>query len=234
MTTNYPGGLDSFSEPSGTDPRDTPSLSTIMNNIGDAIEAIEAELGILLKGSHASLKARLDLLTGKIPAGSIVLHGSETIPSGWLLCNGSAVSRTTYSDLFAVVGTTFGVGDGSTTFNLPDYRGRYAVDETGTAIGTQKGSLDHTHTVDSVTHTHGEFLHGIGQTETAQHNHSVGTANATENRGTDEEGNIVSDHAHSIDVSSHSHGVPLVDHDHTGTLVVNNPKFLTMVFLVKT
>lgn len=47
-----------------------------------------------------------------------------TAPTGWLLCNGDAVSRSTYADLFAVIGTTYGSGNGSTTFNVPDFRGR--------------------------------------------------------------------------------------------------------------
>lgn len=56
------------------------------------------------------------------PVGSIIPFGSSTIPSGYLLCNGQAVSRTTYSELFAAIGTAFGVGDGSNTFNVPDMR----------------------------------------------------------------------------------------------------------------
>ena len=59
------------------------------------------------------------------PTGSIIMYGAATAPTGWLECDGSAVSRTTYSSLFAIVGTTFGVGDGSTTFNLPDLRGEF-------------------------------------------------------------------------------------------------------------
>ena len=59
-----------------------------------------------------------------ISAGTIIPYGGSSAPSGFLLCDGSAVSRTTYSTLFGVIGTTFGVGDGSTTFNLPDLRGR--------------------------------------------------------------------------------------------------------------
>lgn len=61
------------------------------------------------------------------PTGALMLWPTDTPPGGWLLCDGSAVSRTTYADLFAVVGETFGVGDGSTTFNLPDLRHRVAV-----------------------------------------------------------------------------------------------------------
>lgn len=56
--------------------------------------------------------------------GTIKPWGSATIPAGWLLCFGQAINRTTYSALFTVLGTTFGVGDGSTTFNIPDLRGR--------------------------------------------------------------------------------------------------------------
>jgi microcystin-dependent protein len=60
-----------------------------------------------------------------MPAGIILPYGGTSAPYGFLLCNGAAVSRTTYADLFAVVGENFGEGDGNTTFNLPDLRGRF-------------------------------------------------------------------------------------------------------------
>lgn len=56
------------------------------------------------------------------PVGAIISYGGSTAPSGWLLCQGQAVSRTTYADLFKAIGTAFGSGDGSTTFNVPDLR----------------------------------------------------------------------------------------------------------------
>lgn len=56
------------------------------------------------------------------PLGTINAFGGTTAPEGWLLCQGQAISRTDYADLFAVIGTNFGSGDGSTTFNLPDMR----------------------------------------------------------------------------------------------------------------
>jgi microcystin-dependent protein len=59
-----------------------------------------------------------------LPAGSVVAFAGTAAPTGWLLCYGQAVSRTTYAALFTAISTTYGVGDGSTTFNLPDYRGR--------------------------------------------------------------------------------------------------------------
>ena len=62
-----------------------------------------------------------------VPAGSITMFGGNTAPTGWLICDGTAVSRTANADLFTAIGTTFGNGDGSTTFNLPDIRGLWPV-----------------------------------------------------------------------------------------------------------
>lgn len=56
--------------------------------------------------------------------GTIEMYAGQNAPAGWLICDGSAISRTTYSKLFEVIGQTYGEGDGSTTFNLPDLRGR--------------------------------------------------------------------------------------------------------------
>lgn len=58
-------------------------------------------------------------------SGIVFAFAGTSAPTGWLLCDGSAISRTTYADLFARIGTAHGSGDGSTTFNLPDYRGRF-------------------------------------------------------------------------------------------------------------
>ena len=59
-----------------------------------------------------------------VPSGTIISYAGSTAPAGWMLCDGSAISRTTYSTLFSVVSTTYGAGNGSTTFTLPDLRGR--------------------------------------------------------------------------------------------------------------
>jgi microcystin-dependent protein len=64
---------------------------------------------------------------GGVPVGSVLPFAGATAPVGWLLCGGQAVSRTVNAGLFAAIGTTFGVGDGSTTFNVPDLRGRVAA-----------------------------------------------------------------------------------------------------------
>jgi microcystin-dependent protein len=82
-------------------------------------------------------------LTSTSPIGIVVPYAGSSAPSGWLLCYGQPVSRTTYSQLFAVIGTTYGVGDGSTTFNVPDLRGRvvYGKDNMG---GTTAGRVSST------------------------------------------------------------------------------------------
>jgi phage-related tail fiber protein len=63
--------------------------------------------------------------TGSSDTGSVTFFATSSAPAGWLKANGAAVSRTTYAALFSAIGTTFGVGDGSTTFNLPDLRGEF-------------------------------------------------------------------------------------------------------------
>ena len=95
---------------------------------------------------------------GGVPTGAVFYFAANTAPTGFLKANGAAVSRTTYAALFAITGTTYGSGDGSTTFNVPDLRGEFirgwddarAVD-TGRAFGSAQGDLtklvSHTHNV---------------------------------------------------------------------------------------
>src|SRR5690606_25683019 len=75
--------------------------------------------------------------------------GGTTAPDDWLLCDGSAVSRSEYPRLFAVIGTAFGAGDGSTTFNLPDLQQRFPLGKgssgTDSQLGETGGSIDHRH-----------------------------------------------------------------------------------------
>ena len=70
------------------------------------------------------------------PTGAFMAFAGSSAPEGWLVCDGSAVSRTTYADLFAVIGTTYGDGDGNTTFNLPDCSGRLPIYDSGATLGT--------------------------------------------------------------------------------------------------
>lgn len=130
--------------------------------------------------------------TGVGPTGSITMFAGASAPTGHLLCDGSAVSRTTYSTLFGVIGTAYGVGDNSTTFNLPNLKGKVPVgrDSADTAfdvLGETGGAKTHTllaaempahtHVQDAHTHiqnTHNHTQTGHDHTQTA-HNHGPGT-----------------------------------------------------------
>jgi microcystin-dependent protein len=95
------------------------------------------------------------------------MWAAASAPTGWLLCDGSAVSRTTYAGLFAILSTTYGVGDGSTTFNLPDLRGRFPVGKnagTFSALGGTGGEETHTLTVPEMpAHTHPLIVTTLGK-----------------------------------------------------------------------
>ena len=84
-----------------------------------------------------------------VPTGGIIPWAGAAAPPNFLLCDGAAVSRTTYARLFAEIGTTYGVGDGSTTFNVPDMRQRFplgvAASGTGATLGGTGGAIDHVH-----------------------------------------------------------------------------------------
>lgn len=101
--------------------------------------------------------------------GIISLFAGSTAPSGYLACDGSAVSRDTYSALFAVIGTTYGAGDGSTTFNLPDLSGRVAIGaSTSHAMGTTGGEESHVLTSGELAaHSHEVPQHGHADTISA-------------------------------------------------------------------
>jgi len=142
---------------------------------------------------NASIAANPAVITG-----SIQMWPTASAPTGYLLCDGTAVSRTTYATLFALFGTTFGTGDGSTTFNLPNYTNRMPY---GTTIGSTGGSADailvsHTHaaTVTDPGHHHlgsvynyysattggGGYVSGINQsTATTDSTTGITVANAT-------------------------------------------------------
>lgn len=104
-----------------------------------------------------------------VPSGVIWPYGGSSAPTGFLLCNGSAVSRTTYADLFAAIGTTYGTGDGSTTFNLPNANGRTPIGA-GNYTDPVSGSVTR-----SMGGTGGAEKHQITAAEMASHNHGGGS-----------------------------------------------------------
>jgi microcystin-dependent protein len=114
--------------------------------------------------------AKLTDLAALVPAGSMIAFGGSAAPTGWQLCDGSAISRTTFAGLFTAIGTAYGAGDGSTTFNLPDLRGRVAVGEDGAA-----GRLSAN---DARGNSSGEEKHTLSIAELPAHHHGLGIGDA--------------------------------------------------------
>lgn len=116
-----------------------------------------------------------------VPVGTVWLTALATAPTNWLLCDGAAVSRTTYAALFTAMGITYGVGDGTTTFNLPNLKGRVPVgrdsaDTDWDTLGETRGAKTHTlSSAEMPAHAHVQNAHNHGSTggESAWHVHQA-------------------------------------------------------------
>lgn len=162
-------------------------------------------LGDGTNAGDAVNKGQLDSL---LPVGSVIDFAGTTAPTGWLLCYGQAISRSEYAALFAAIGTTWGVGDGTTTFNVPDCRGRVRAGRDNMG-GTDAERLSDFWGVDARTlgESFGTASHELATAELAQHSHSVtGTAASA---GT---------HAHTVTAS----GTTASAGDHNHQIALNN------------
>ena len=150
-----------------------------VNSAGDSIEFVDAPSGGSGSGSSD-------------PAGTVVswAGAATSLPTGYLLCDGSAISRTAYSDLFAAIGTTHGSGDGSTTFNLPNLVERFVLGADGNdpTVASTGGTSDailvsHSHTINNHTHsfsgsgsdTVNISVSGTTGNQSANHTHTFST-----------------------------------------------------------
>lgn len=148
------------------------SLSTQSLSVSEiaAVGPVQISSGIITStsgiatyyGDGSNLQFNGNNITSLIPAGTIISYASTVTPVEYLKCNGAAISRSTYSSLFSAIGTTYGSGDGSTTFNLPDLRGEFirGLDDgrgvdSGRAIGSAQAD-------DLKSHTHTGAIGGFG------------------------------------------------------------------------
>ncbi len=126
------------------------TASTAELNVLDGVTATTTEINYI-DGVTSSVQAQIDAVAAAVaaassaatPAGTVIQVAQNSAPTGYLKANGAAVSRTTYADLFAAIGTTFGAGNGSTTFELPDLRGEFVRgwdDSRGVDSGRSFGS----------------------------------------------------------------------------------------------
>lgn len=171
-------------------------------------------------GKQEGVNTALQTQTGAIaavPTGAIVAWSTSTAPTGFLLCNGAAVDRTAYATLFSVIGVAYGSGDGTSTFNVPDLRGKFplgvAASGTGSTLAGTGGSLDHTHSISSDgSHDHGgETGFVSGSLDFA------GTGSPT-----------LATFGHSHTISSGG------SHTHTGATGSGNPAFLAVNYIIRT
>ena len=165
------------------------------NNAAAGTLGIVAASGDLLVGNGAQTLSRLasgasntvlvsdgsgglSWTAGINPTATILDYAGATAPGGYLLCDGSAVSRTTYSALYAIISTTYGTGNGSTTFNVPDFRGRTAI---GAGTGTASGATAWARGVPPTTGAGGEQTHLLTGPESGiqSHTHSLGNQSFT-------------------------------------------------------
>ena len=172
-----------------------------------------------------------------IPTATIVPWTSASVPSGFLECNGAAVSRTTYSALFAIVGTTYGAGDGSSTFNVPDLQDNVAV---GKSNNKNLGSSGGANTVTSTGNVGGSTANAtLSTAQLASHSHNRTTREAPPHSGgsgnpvgnptngrnvTRSTGNAGSGSGHSHNMSANFSG------DATSVL----QPYLTIIYIIKT
>ena len=108
--------------------------------------------------------------------GTIQMYAGATAPNGWFLCNGQAISRTTYADLFAVIGTTYGSGNGSTTFNLPNLGGRIPIGRGENAANTTNYWGEYaagTNNFSNLGERGGEAMHTLDTTQMPSHYHNT-------------------------------------------------------------
>jgi len=132
------------------------AAGTVQGNIVKALSSLELPSETI---DNTSGKI-INVFDNVVPVGGLIPFGAAAAPSGWLLCDGTAVSRAGFADLFAVIGETYGVGDGVTTFNLPDMQSRIPVgldagESDFDALGKTGGEKDHTLTVAEMpAHTH--------------------------------------------------------------------------------
>jgi microcystin-dependent protein len=137
---------------------------------GDVWVDSDAVAGVLNQNDYL-LKADFELVS--IPVGGVTQYAGATSPSvNYAICDGAAVNRTTYATLFARIGTTYGVGNGSTTFNLPNLKGRIPV------------GLDSTQTeFDTLAETGGAKTHTLTTAEIPSHSHSARLGNVSPGDG---------------------------------------------------
>ena len=225
----------SFRVPHGTAPT-SPVNGDIWSTTGGMF--------VRINGTSVSLTVDEEQTLSRL-RGAITAYAGTSIPSGFLLCNGAAVSRTTYAALFAIIGTAYGAGDGTTTFNLPDLRGRVpvGVDNMG---GSDAGRLSSANTLGTAG---GAETHTLSAAETPSHTHPFSATTSTDGahthstKGEDGDGIAGSANTYHVSGSGAQTGASAGSHSHTvsgttgsagsGGAHNNMQPFITLNYIIK-
>ena len=169
-----------------------------------------------------------------IPTATIVPWSDSSIPTGFLECNGQAVSRSTYADLFAIVGTTYGAGNGSTTFNVPDLQDNVAVSKSNTKT---LGSTGGANTVSATGNIGGSTANAtLSEAQLAAHRHQIelrdpGGAYPLGISAGYHTGGQTGNSAYTGSTTGHSHNMSA---NFTGDATSVLQPYLTVVYIIKT
>ena len=207
------------------------AAATVSSNLTFTLPSADGSNGQFLQ-TNGSGALSFSTVQG-VPSGAVFCIAVATVPSDYLECNGAAVSRTTYSALFAVIGTAYGAGNGSSTFNIPDLRGEFIRGfdngkgtDSGRAIGTyqQSENKSHNHTASSTSNV-----------SDPGHLHSVNYTNSHSNDGNPEESGTGFSGTHNTNSATTGISVSTsttVNNDSTG--IEGRPRNIAMMYVIKT
>lgn len=207
---------------------------------------LDGTLNVINDGSSS-------IVSDTLPIGSVVEWYSSYVPENWLICDGSAISREDYADLFTIIGTRFGVGDGSTTFNLPDKRAKFSVgldnrdtdfNTLGKIGGTKSQSIVHNHVIPEHKHWAGQlkanmnfgnsgsnlvcdFQYGSFSQDYPETNRIIFPNTQLTGHGGER------DH-HGVSISGQTDAVNLTSNNNTSNTTVNKlPPYFTTIYIIK-
>lgn len=142
-------------------------ISGLPSNYSLTLPTLPSSPAVLTIDTSGNITSNSDAFLALTPTGSVLAYAGMSAPTGWFTCNGQAVNRTTYSTLFGIIGTTYGIGDGSTTFNVPNLinsapfgiGSRFSIGQTGGSLDPSFNTMvSHNHNYSDPGHSHSSTI----------------------------------------------------------------------------